>query len=265
MCQNADALPLVEPCKRVLHGIKEPVKNRAPCDQSSLLVRKRRGRSFDLAIVLLDTELKDYNHWKVILKGGLLAKNNLLLAIADIILAHAKMCVNKKLANAKSFFVDADIPFAYTNRKGDAQMIKYYKLFDLLNRRGMKKTDLLEIISSPTLAKLTKGQNVQTDVIDKICCYLKCQPSDIMEVIIPVINTAVDDEEIPEEIRNRFDYIKPTIRTDENGNDKKYTEEEMLKDIQSKLLEGEELEEWKRENRDAVDKLIDKLSEQENS
>ncbi len=61
-------------------------------------------------------------------------------------------------------------------------MIKYFRLFDLLNRRGMKKTDLLQIISSPTLAKLSKGENVQTNVIDKICIFLNCQPSDIMEV-----------------------------------------------------------------------------------
>ena len=60
-------------------------------------------------------------------------------------------------------------------------MIKYYKLFDLLNRRGMRKTDLLEIISSPTLAKLSKGETVKTDIIDKICEYLNVQPGDIME------------------------------------------------------------------------------------
>lgn len=60
-------------------------------------------------------------------------------------------------------------------------MIKYYKLFDLLNRRGMKKTELLEIMSSPTLAKLSKGEIVKTDIIDKICLFLKCQPGDIME------------------------------------------------------------------------------------
>ncbi|ADL53227.1 putative transcriptional regulator, XRE family [Clostridium cellulovorans 743B] len=60
-------------------------------------------------------------------------------------------------------------------------MIKYYKLFDLLNRKGMKKTDLLEIISSPTLAKLSKGENVKVDVIEKICIFLNCQPGDIME------------------------------------------------------------------------------------
>ena len=60
-------------------------------------------------------------------------------------------------------------------------MIKYYKLFDLLNRKNLKKTDLLNIISAPTLAKLGKGQNIQTEAIDKICKMLNCQPGDIME------------------------------------------------------------------------------------
>lgn len=59
--------------------------------------------------------------------------------------------------------------------------IKYYKLFDLLNRRGMKKTDLLEVISAPTLAKLSKGKTVTTEVIATICTFLDCQPGDIME------------------------------------------------------------------------------------
>ena len=62
-------------------------------------------------------------------------------------------------------------------------MIKYYKLFDLLNRKGMKKTDLLQVVSSGTLAKLSKGENIQTEVIDKICLFLECQPGDIMEFI----------------------------------------------------------------------------------
>ena len=63
--------------------------------------------------------------------------------------------------------------------------IKYYKLFDLLQRRGLKKTDLLELakISSPTLAKLSKGDTVTTEVIGKICNALDCQPADIMENI----------------------------------------------------------------------------------
>lgn len=63
--------------------------------------------------------------------------------------------------------------------------IRYYKLFDLLQRRGLKKTDLLTLagISSPTLAKLSKGETVTTEVIEKICNALKCQPADIMENI----------------------------------------------------------------------------------
>lgn len=59
--------------------------------------------------------------------------------------------------------------------------IKYYKLFDMLNRRGMKKTDLLQVVSSPTLAKLSKGKTVTTEVIAAICNFLNCQPGDIME------------------------------------------------------------------------------------
>lgn len=47
----------------------------------------------------------------------------------------------------------------------------------------MKKTDLLQVISSPTLAKLSKGEVVKTDIIEKICLFLKCQPSDIMEIV----------------------------------------------------------------------------------
>lgn len=62
-------------------------------------------------------------------------------------------------------------------------MMKYYKLFDLLNRREMKKTELLAVVSGPTLAKLGKGDSVTTDVLCKICGFLNCQPGDIMEYI----------------------------------------------------------------------------------
>lgn len=63
--------------------------------------------------------------------------------------------------------------------------IRYYKLFDLLQRRGLKKTDLLNLaaISSPTLAKLSKGETITTEVIVKLCKALDCQPGDIMEYI----------------------------------------------------------------------------------
>lgn len=63
--------------------------------------------------------------------------------------------------------------------------IKYYKLFDLLNRKGLKKGDLMKMadISSPTMAKLAKNEIVQTDIISRICKALNCQPGDIMEYV----------------------------------------------------------------------------------
>ena len=62
-------------------------------------------------------------------------------------------------------------------------MMKYYKLFILLDKRGMKRTELLKVVSSVTLAKLGKGDSVTTDIICKICDFLDCQPGDIMEYI----------------------------------------------------------------------------------
>ena len=38
-------------------------------------------------------------------------------------------------------------------------------------------------ISYATIAKLEKGENVQMDVLDKICVQLKCQLSDIAEIV----------------------------------------------------------------------------------
>lgn len=63
--------------------------------------------------------------------------------------------------------------------------IRYYRLFDLMARRELKKTALIELanISAPTLAKLSKGDTVTTEIIDRICKALNCQPSDIMEYI----------------------------------------------------------------------------------
>ena len=61
--------------------------------------------------------------------------------------------------------------------------IKYYKLLDLLYRRGMVKTVLKKKIdiSSATLAKIAKHEYVSLEVIDKICKVLECQPGDILE------------------------------------------------------------------------------------
>ena len=62
-------------------------------------------------------------------------------------------------------------------------MMKYYKLFILLDKKGMKRTELLKVVSSVTLAKLGKGESVTTDILCKICSFLNCQPGDIMEYV----------------------------------------------------------------------------------
>ena len=51
------------------------------------------------------------------------------------------------------------------------------------NHKGMKKTDLLETLSSPTLVKLTKEESITTDILCKICSHLKLQSGDIMEFV----------------------------------------------------------------------------------
>ena len=60
-------------------------------------------------------------------------------------------------------------------------MLIYTKLWLLLEKRGMKRTDLKEIMSSATLAKLGKNEPVSSTAIAKICDFLNCQPNDIME------------------------------------------------------------------------------------
>ena len=62
-------------------------------------------------------------------------------------------------------------------------MLNYTKLWLLLDKRGMKKTDLKQVISSATLAKLGKNEPISSTVIEKICGFLNCQPGDIMEYI----------------------------------------------------------------------------------
>lgn len=59
----------------------------------------------------------------------------------------------------------------------------YKKLWKLLIDRDMKKKDLMEQaqISSFTIRKLTRGENVTVDILGKICKVLGCSFDDICE------------------------------------------------------------------------------------
>ena len=59
------------------------------------------------------------------------------------------------------------------------------KLWKLLIDKDLKKKDLAKLaeISNYTIGKLTRGDNVTTDVLVKICKVLECDIGDIMEII----------------------------------------------------------------------------------
>jgi DNA-binding Xre family transcriptional regulator len=61
----------------------------------------------------------------------------------------------------------------------------YKKLWKLLIDRDMKKRDLCEKagVSATSLAKLAKGENVNTDILVKICRALECDLGDIVEIV----------------------------------------------------------------------------------
>lgn len=61
----------------------------------------------------------------------------------------------------------------------------YKKLWKLLIDKDLKKKDLAKIanISNYTVTKLTRGDNVTTDVLGRICEALDCSIEDIMEFI----------------------------------------------------------------------------------
>lgn len=61
----------------------------------------------------------------------------------------------------------------------------YKKLWKLLIDRDMLKKDLRKAagISTASMAKLGKGENVTTDVLVKVCRALDCDISDIVEIV----------------------------------------------------------------------------------
>lgn len=62
--------------------------------------------------------------------------------------------------------------------------ISYNKLWHLMLDKKMNKADLKRAtgISTASIAKLGKGENVTTNILIKICEALECELSDIMEL-----------------------------------------------------------------------------------
>lgn len=66
--------------------------------------------------------------------------------------------------------------------------VSYKKLWKLLIDKDMKKKDLAARagVSSYTITKMSKGENVTTDTLCKICQVLECNIEDIMEIKMDV-------------------------------------------------------------------------------
>lgn len=81
--------------------------------------------------------------------------------------------------------------------------VSYKKLWKILIDKDMKKKDLREAtgMSTTSLAKLSKNENINTEILVKICKVLECDIGDIMEVI--------DDEPLS----NQTDKENPTDGT----------------------------------------------------
>ena len=63
--------------------------------------------------------------------------------------------------------------------------VSYKKLWHILLDRDMLKKDLSVAagVSKATLTRLTKNETVNLDIMLKICKALKCDISDIMEIV----------------------------------------------------------------------------------
>ncbi len=63
--------------------------------------------------------------------------------------------------------------------------LSYNKLWKMLIDKNMKKSDLQKAagISSASIAKLGRGDNISTEVLIKICTALNCHVEDIFETI----------------------------------------------------------------------------------
>ena len=61
--------------------------------------------------------------------------------------------------------------------------LSYNKLWKLMIDKNMNKTDLHDItgISTSTITKLSNGENVNTEVLERICKSLNCNIEDIVE------------------------------------------------------------------------------------
>ena len=63
--------------------------------------------------------------------------------------------------------------------------VSYNKLWKLLIDRKIKKKDLAEMagVSKATISKMSSDVHVSTEILARICCALKVDIADVVEII----------------------------------------------------------------------------------
>ena len=69
--------------------------------------------------------------------------------------------------------------------KEQEMAVSYKKLWKLLIDKDMKKEDLRKAtgITTTAMAKLGRNENVNTEILVKICAALQCELNDIVEIV----------------------------------------------------------------------------------
>lgn len=95
----------------------------------------------------------------------------------------------------------------------------YTKLWKLASEKKINKTTLRDNagITSASLARLSKNQNVSMDVLNRICNYLNCSLNDIIEHT-PDITNSTNEYKTTKQLK--LD-VSPTTNTDQQLNKKK--------------------------------------------
>lgn len=90
-----------------------------------------------------------------------------------------------KLSSQKTEILAATVIFTIYTIRGLNMRLSYNPLWKLLIDRNMNKTELRKLtgLSSASISKLNKGENVTTDILLRICEALDCELNDIVEII----------------------------------------------------------------------------------
>ena len=80
--------------------------------------------------------------------------------------------------------IDKSITIWYNAKGRWIQLISYRKLFILMEEKGRNKYYLRNHhFHGNTVSRLVKNQQVNIEIIDRLCKLFDCQPGDIMEYI----------------------------------------------------------------------------------